>query len=224
MNLVESHAALLRKNAETKKQAESLQKSSDNLQEAKEEQVKKVEDLKNEVKSKSEELVLMETLKSEQEQKNEVLMTEIEKLKTEKEEQAASLKSEIDTANAAITEGQKASDAATKENEAQKEQSRQIIEDLNKNVSDMRVEMQDRDALVAQLQAQLQQMKIAQQEQADKLDEVTREKEDLVASRSLQEQQNEKLLSEVASKEEEKKRRRILSRAGACRSSKTKSC
>lgn len=206
MSLVESHAALLRKNAETKKQAESLQKSSDNLQEAKEEQVKKVEDLKNEVKSKSEELVLMETLKSEQEQKNEVLMTEIEKLKTEKEEQAASLKSEIDTANAAITEGQKASDAATKENEAQKEQSRQIIEDLNKNVSDMRVEMQDRDALVAQLQAQLQQMKIAQQEQADKLDEVTREKEDLVASRSLQEQQNEKLLSEVASKEEEKKR------------------
>ena len=73
-------------------------------------------------------------------------------------------------------------------------------------MSDMRVEMQDRDALVAQLQAQLQQMKIAQQEQADKLDEVTREKEDLVASRSLQEQQNEKLLSEVASKEEEKKR------------------
>ena len=48
----------------------------------------------------------METLKSEQEQKNEVLMTEIEKLKTEKEEQAASLKSEIDTANAAITEGE----------------------------------------------------------------------------------------------------------------------
>ena len=65
-----------------------------------------MEDLKNEVKSKSEELVLMETLKSEQEQKNEVLMTEIEKLKTEKEEQAASLKSEIDTANAAITEGE----------------------------------------------------------------------------------------------------------------------
>ena len=64
-----------------------------------------MEDLKNEVKSKNEELVLMETLKCEQEQKNEVLMTEIEKLKTEKEEQAASLKSEIDTANAAITEG-----------------------------------------------------------------------------------------------------------------------
>ena len=115
--------------------------------------------------------------------------------------------------NIANFKGQKASDAATKENEAQKEQSRQIIEDLNKNVSDMRVEMQERDALVAQLQAQLQQMKIAQQEQADKLDEVTREKEDLVASKSLQEQQNEKLLSDVASKEEEKKRIEMERRA-----------
>ena len=109
--------------------------------------------------------------------------------------------------------GQKASDAATKENEAQKEQSRQMIEDLNKNVSDMRVEKQERDALVAQLQSQLQQMKIAQQEQTDKLDEVTREKEDLLESKSLQEQQNEKLLGEVASKEEEKNRIEMERRA-----------
>ena len=47
----------------------------------------------------------MENLKAEQEKTNEVLMNEIENLKTEKEKQVVSLKMEIDTVNAAITEG-----------------------------------------------------------------------------------------------------------------------
>jgi len=201
MQLVENHAALLRKNAETKKQAESLQKNADDL---KDEHIKVLEELKEEVKCKKEELFSMENLKAEQEKTNEVLMNEIENLKTEKEKQVVSLKMEIDTVNAAITEGQKASDAATKENQAQKEQSQRIIEDLKKNVEDMKIEQQARDTLVEKLQSQLQQMKLDQQEHNEKLDEVMQEKEYLLVSKNLQEQEKEKLRCEVASKEEEK--------------------
>ena len=71
-------------------------------------------------------------------------------------------------------------------------------------MEDMKIEQQARDTLVEKLQSQLQQMKLDQQEHNEKLDEVMQEKEYLLVSKNLQEQEKEKLRCEVASKEEEK--------------------